>query len=161
MRIAPPTLPRRGMAQWLHERVEFWFAVFILSAAWFYYPYCQTGPTLCIWKELLGVSCPGCGLTRGVCFLIHGKWVEAIRFNPLSLLAVGILSSNILCGVFRFSEHYGRRKGRQCRGQDRSDWAGTEGGHSERSGDWVSALGEGCNVLHQLRKGNRPGREFL
>lgn len=88
------------------ERVEFWFAVLILSAAWFYYPYCQTGPPLCIWKNLLGIPCPGCGLTRGVCFLVHGKWAEAVRFNPLSLLAVGILSSNALCGIFGFFGNY-------------------------------------------------------
>ena len=105
-----------------YEHVEFWFAVLILSAAWFYYPYCQTGPTLCIWKKLLGIACPGCGLTRGVCFLVHGKWAEAIRFNPLSLLAVGILVSNTLCGVFGFFGNYRRR--RSGGGAGRNDLTG-------------------------------------
>ena len=84
------------------DHFEFWVAVAALSAAWLYYPYCQTGPTLCIWKKLLGVACPGCGLTRGVCSLVHGRWTEAIEFNPLSPLAVGILLWNILCEPFRY-----------------------------------------------------------
>jgi hypothetical protein len=103
MRIAPAT-SLQAVARWFQERIEFWFAVLILSAAWFYYPYCQTGPSLCIWKNLLGVPCPGCGLTRGVCFLVHGQWAEAVRFNPLSLLAVGIFSSNIVCGVLGIAQ---------------------------------------------------------
>jgi hypothetical protein len=98
MRIEPAA-SLQTVARWFHERVEFWFAVLTLSAAWFYYPYCQTGPTLCIWKKLLGIPCPGCGLTRGVCFLVHGRWIEAVSFNPLSLLAVGILGFNALRGV--------------------------------------------------------------
>lgn len=81
------------------DHAEFWVAAVLLSAAWFYYPYCQTGPGLCIWKAWLGVSCPGCGLTRGLCFLVHGKVAEAIRFNPLSLLAAAILVSNVLRGA--------------------------------------------------------------
>jgi hypothetical protein len=115
MRIASAT-SLRAVTRCLNEHVEFWFAVLILSAAWFYYPYCQTGPTLCIWKKLLGIPCPGCGLTRGVCFLVHGQWAEAIRFNPLSLLAAGILVSNTLYGVFGFFGNYQRRKGREWSG---------------------------------------------
>ena len=103
MRVASAT-SLQAVARCLHERIEFWFAVLILSAAWFYYPHCQTGPSLCIWKNLLGIPCPGCGLTRGVCFLVHGRWAEAVGFNPLSLLAVGILSSNIVCGVFGIAQ---------------------------------------------------------
>jgi hypothetical protein len=138
MRIASAT-SLRAATRCFNENVEFWFAVLILSAAWFYYPYCQTGPTLCIWKKLLGISCPGCGLTRGVCFLVHGKWAEAIRFNPLSLLAVGILLSNTLYGVFEFFGNYRRRKGRGWTGQERSD----SEAYPKRNGDWIVVVSEG------------------
>ena len=84
------------------EHFEFWCAVAALSAAWLYHPYCQTGPTLCVWKKLLGLACPGCGLTRGACFLVHWRWAEAIRFNPLSPLAAGTLLCNFLGGAWRF-----------------------------------------------------------
>jgi hypothetical protein len=84
------------------EHFEFWLAAVILAAAWFYYPFCRTGPTLCIWKMMLGVACPGCGLTRGVCALLHGEWADAVRANPLSLLAGGILLCNLVCGAWSF-----------------------------------------------------------
>jgi hypothetical protein len=112
----------QAVARCLHERVEFWFAVFALSAAWFYYPYCQTGPTLCIWRILLGAPCPGCGLTRGVCFLVHGKWVEAVRFNPLSTLCVGILLGNVLCTASRYLWDLRWRTSRMLGGRER--WPG-------------------------------------
>ncbi len=141
MRIATATSMRAAM-RCFNGHVEFWFAVLVLSAAWFYYPYCQTGPTLCIWKNLLGIQCPGCGLTRGVCFLVHGKWAEAIRFNPLSLLTVVILSSNTLYGAFGFFGNYRSRKGQGWIGPDRSDRASSEG-YPERSRDRISVPSEG------------------
>ena len=100
MRAARVSLLHAVMGRFC-EHFEFWFAVAALSAAWLYYPYCETGPTFCIWKKLLGVACPGCGLTRGVCFLVHGRWAEAVGFNPLSPLAVAILLWNILCEALR------------------------------------------------------------
>jgi hypothetical protein len=100
------------------EYIESWFAVTVLSAAWFYFPYCQSGPNLCIWKTLLGLPCPGCGLTRGVCYLVHGNWAEAARFNPLSFLAVGILASNILRGLFGCLANPPSKSARERRGQD-------------------------------------------
>ena len=111
MRIAPAT-SLQALARWFHERVEFWSAVLILSAAWFYFPYCQTGPTLCIWKKLFGLRCPGCGLTRGICFLVHGRWVEAVSFNPLSPRAVGILAVNALRGLYEILVSLRRVNGR-------------------------------------------------
>jgi len=76
--------------------LDLWFLPVVLITAWFYYPYCEHGPTLCVWKSLFHVHCPGCGLTRGVCFLVHGKWNEAMRFNPLSALAVALMTVNFV-----------------------------------------------------------------
>lgn len=83
------------------ENFEFWCAVGILGVAWLYYPYCQSGPDFCVCRKLFGFSCPGCGLTRGVCFLVHGRLAQAVQFNPLSLLAVAILLSNVLFGMWK------------------------------------------------------------
>ena len=38
-------------------------------------------PTLCIWNRLLGVTCPGCGLTRSVTCLAHGDAAAAWQFH--------------------------------------------------------------------------------
>ena len=76
---------------------DLWLFPTVLVAAWFYYPYCQHGPSLCIWKALFGRPCIGCGLTRGICFLVHALLYDAFKFNPLSIIAV------LLMGV-AFSE---------------------------------------------------------
>ena len=74
--------------------VDLWLLPAVLVIAWFYFPYCQTGPNLCIWRALFHRNCPGCGLTRGICFLVHGRVREAIAFNPLSIVAISLMSMN-------------------------------------------------------------------
>ena len=53
-----------------------------LLGAWAFFPFCQTGPTLCIWTLLLNIHCLGCGLTRAICFLVHGHIRDALAYNP-------------------------------------------------------------------------------
>lgn|SRR5690348_10938072 len=66
----------------------------VILVAWFYFPYCQTGPNLCIWRALLHRNCPGCGLTRGICFLVHGHVRQAITFNRMSPVALFLMVVN-------------------------------------------------------------------
>ncbi len=50
-------------------------------------------PPLCWSKELLGVSCPGCGLTRSFVHIAHGRFATAFlthRLGPL-LFAIVLL----------------------------------------------------------------------
>ncbi|MCS6895923.1 MAG: DUF2752 domain-containing protein [Bacteroidia bacterium] len=49
------------------------------------------GPTLCVFKNLTDVDCPGCGLTRATQHFLHLEWERALEYNPLVLLAVPIL----------------------------------------------------------------------
>ena len=37
----------------------------------------------CIYKRLLGITCPGCGLTRAYKSLIHGDIKQAFYYHPL------------------------------------------------------------------------------
>lgn len=39
-------------------------------------------PGVCISRQWFGLSCPGCGLTRGSVALLHGQWQQAWRYNP-------------------------------------------------------------------------------
>ncbi len=39
-------------------------------------------PAVCVSLQWLGMSCPGCGLTRGCIALMHGRWQEAWTYNP-------------------------------------------------------------------------------
>ena len=40
------------------------------------------GRGLCVFRELTGTPCPGCGLTRSVLFILRGRWEEAWRMHP-------------------------------------------------------------------------------
>jgi hypothetical protein len=63
-----------------------------LVIGWFYYPYCLDGPSLCIWNRIFDIECPGCGLIRALCYISHGRGVDAVSFNPLILPVLAILS---------------------------------------------------------------------
>jgi hypothetical protein len=40
-------------------------------------------PELCTLRKVLGIRCPGCGLTRSFVFMGHGEWWTALRMNWL------------------------------------------------------------------------------
>ena len=42
---------------------------------------------------LTGLPCPLCGLTRGLFALAKGHWAAAVRFHPLSPLALAMILS--------------------------------------------------------------------
>lgn len=63
----------------------------ILLVALLVPPFYQGGFTLCLFRNITGLPCPGCGMTRAFLFLGHGDFYEAIRLNPNSLLAFSII----------------------------------------------------------------------
>jgi hypothetical protein len=54
----------------------------------------------CLWKLLLDIECPGCGLSRAGAFLVRGRLVEAISTNwlivPISALILISQSLNFV-----------------------------------------------------------------
>lgn len=48
-------------------------------------------PELCHSRIWLGVPCPGCGLTRGMIAMAHGRVAEAWNHNPGSLFLWGLI----------------------------------------------------------------------
>ena len=54
----------------------------------------------CVFREAVGLPCPGCGLSRAAVALLAGDWPKAFAFHPfvglvpvfLALLAVGALA---------------------------------------------------------------------
>ncbi len=40
-------------------------------------------PEICTVRRVLGIPCPGCGLTRSFVFMGHGEWLSALRMNWL------------------------------------------------------------------------------
>jgi len=63
----------------------------------------QSNHTLCIFKNLTGIPCPGCGLTRGTLAIFEGNFSEAFSYNILSipimlaaLISIGWLSFDLI-----------------------------------------------------------------
>ena len=53
----------------------------------------------CPWASLLGIPCPGCGLSRAASLLLHGELERALLMHPLSPLLVPlVLSAAIRAG---------------------------------------------------------------
>ena len=58
----------------------------IWSAAVAMNQYGKQGPVVCPLHGLVGLPCPGCGLTRAFCALAQGRLWEAARLNALSFV---------------------------------------------------------------------------
>jgi hypothetical protein len=59
--------------------------------AWFLQPgtidhTTHTGLSLCAFRNLTGLPCPGCGMTRAFHLLVHGRIPEALQMNPISVI---------------------------------------------------------------------------
>lgn len=69
----------------------------------------------CLFFQVTGLQCPGCGGLRAAHHLLHGEWAMAWRLNPLAVL-VG--PAAVLYGA---AEWFRRRTGRDylraCRGR--------------------------------------------
>lgn len=44
----------------------------------------------CPWHALTGLHCPGCGITRALHALIHGRVLDAFDYNALGVILLGV-----------------------------------------------------------------------
>ncbi|MBF0556492.1 MAG: DUF2752 domain-containing protein [Nitrospirae bacterium] len=56
----------------------------------------------CLFHQITGLYCPGCGSTRALHQMLHGNYAAAVRLNPLTVLALPFLGIGIAleAGVF-------------------------------------------------------------
>lgn len=47
--------------------------------------------TLCLFKNVTGIPCPSCGVTRSIMLLLQGDLMEALQMNPIGILAALLL----------------------------------------------------------------------
>jgi hypothetical protein len=59
-------------------------AMFVVAALW--HPADELRVVLCPFRALTGHPCPGCGMTRAFCALMHGELWRAVKLNPFSPL---------------------------------------------------------------------------
>ena len=60
-------------------------------------------PDLCSSKQLLGLECPGCGLTRSFIAISHGEFEKAWNLNPASFLAYAFVIGQIPWQIYQLS----------------------------------------------------------
>ena len=56
------------------------------------------GPA-CLVRAITGIPCPGCGLTRSLSSIWHGRWLLSFRYHPLGLPLFGLCLGCLLCAV--------------------------------------------------------------
>ncbi len=44
-------------------------------------------PSICLWRTVTGIPCPGCGGLRSLVCCAHGEWIRAFDFHPLGPMA--------------------------------------------------------------------------
>ena len=60
-------------------------------------------PMLCLHRKILGLDCPGCGLTRALHSLLHLRFITAFHFNFAVFMLLPVLTTEILLGL-RFTD---------------------------------------------------------
>ncbi len=61
----------------------------------------QPLPGVCTFKRILGIGCPGCGLTRCFISLAHGDWAAAWRYNPAGILLFAAAAFQLPFRIFQ------------------------------------------------------------
>ena len=73
-----------------NQKLLFTFLVlslfWVIPKSWMF-----TGNTICIFKNLFGLECVGCGMTRALYCLSHGDILEALNFNRLVIIIAPLL----------------------------------------------------------------------
>ena len=55
---------------------------------------------VCIFHQLTGLFCPGCGSARALHALAHGHVAAALRFNPLTVVATPFVATALMRRTF-------------------------------------------------------------
>ena len=71
-------------------------------------------PSICLFKNITGVDCIGCGMTRAISSLLHGNAQMAYRYNRLVVIVFPLLGYSWLNFLFREWNYF---RGKQWRGR--------------------------------------------
>lgn len=74
------------------QQRAWWLALGMIALAVSAFQLYQRGPfgqpwlPGCLFHNLTGLHCPGCGMTRAAHATLHGRLGEAFRYNPLGMI---------------------------------------------------------------------------
>lgn len=70
--------------------------VLLLSMVYFYFG--KSISVECVFKRITGIPCVGCGSTRAISYLLKGNVLDALYYNPVTvLLAFGFIILFVIC----------------------------------------------------------------
>jgi hypothetical protein len=76
-------------------------AVAIGAVLFFFNPSTTAFYPKCLFHELTGLYCPGCGTTRALYFLLHGSFLQALQNNALVIFLLPVLGATMLWRSWR------------------------------------------------------------
>ena len=77
--------------------------VLVVAGGWVLYTFPPVTTAFypqCVFKQMTGLDCPGCGTTRALHALLHGRVEDAWRLNPM-LFALMIVGGFAMPSVLR------------------------------------------------------------
>ena len=83
------------------QNVALFGVIIVVGAVFFFNPVTAAFYPKCLFHEMTGLYCPGCGSTRALYCLMHGEFREALRDNALVVLALPLLGAILLARAFR------------------------------------------------------------
>lgn len=74
-----------------------WIGFFVLVPTSFF----ESHRSVCLFRNILGRECPGCGMTRAVSSLLHGDLAGALQYNRLIVVVFPLLCYILMRAVAR------------------------------------------------------------
>ena len=72
-----------------------WLALGVVVLGFGGYAWLELGLPGCIFHELTGLHCPGCGMTRAAQAMRHGNVAQAFWLNPLGMILVPLVGVGV------------------------------------------------------------------
>lgn len=96
---------KTGRIQTTEDQLFFLGLVFagvgtVLALIWFFLVPAQWKPQGCVWDRMFGIYCPGCGGTRAVRALLHGRIFKSLWYHPLVPYTVAVFGSFMVSQAF-------------------------------------------------------------
>ncbi len=67
-------------------------------------------PVMCMFRQVVGLPCPGCGMTRSFVFMAHGAVFDAFRMHALGPFVFALVLSQVPWRLTRLVRGSARRR---------------------------------------------------
>lgn len=90
MNTVPPKISRVNPNLWFTAAILGLTGIGGLAVLFFFNPTTNHFYPVCLFHQLTGLNCPGCGMTRALYALLHGDFSTALRDNALLVLGLAL-----------------------------------------------------------------------